>query len=278
MAPTTYYPDGDDEYCSGKPAGEYCGAINGHMARILVKEHVFYFNYESKVNLKNIPFHIHNCKQFEPDYSTGEMDRVAREFGLSTDQLRQALTITYSLPTDSFHLDWESNISVTMTHDICGGGNEHDHTPGYHYDTTGPDFGTTDHDFYPPTMTPHSGGDDVYCPGLPAGEYCGNINGDMARILIEEHVFYFNYKSEVDLKNVPFHLYNCEDFEPDYSSGQMDRLAREFGLTTDQLRQVLTITYSRSSDSFHLEWAPSVSMNMSHDACEPENGHDHHGY
>ncbi|KAF4647932.1 hypothetical protein FOL46_003570, partial [Perkinsus olseni] len=62
----------DDMYCSGKPAGEYCGKINGEMARILIEEHVFYFNYESKVNLKNVPFHIYDCKEFEPDYEAME--------------------------------------------------------------------------------------------------------------------------------------------------------------------------------------------------------------
>ncbi|KAF4752758.1 hypothetical protein FOZ62_019368, partial [Perkinsus olseni] len=192
--------------------------VNGEMARILIEEHVFYFNYESKVNLKNVPFHIHDCKEFEPDYSSGAMDRVAKEFGLTTDQLKQVLTITYSLPNDSFHLEWEPNISVTMTHDACGGGNEHDHTPGYHTDTTGYDFVTTDHHFEPPTEVPHTGGNDEYCSGLPAGEYCGEINGEMARILIEEHVFYFNYESKVNLKNVPFHIYDCKEFEPDYEA------------------------------------------------------------
>lgn len=148
--------------------------------------------------------------------------------------------------------------------------------------TTG---GKDDHFMAPTTAdgfdTPsssHGGGDDAYCSGEPAGEYCGKINGDMARILIEEHVFYFNYESKVDLKNVPFHIYDCKDFEPDYSSGAMDSVAEEFGLTTDQLRQILTITYSLSSDSFHLDWKPKVSVSMTHDACEPENSKKHHGY
>ncbi|KAF4647284.1 hypothetical protein FOZ61_004409, partial [Perkinsus olseni] len=49
MSPTTAGDfNGDDDYCAGKPAGEYCGVVNGEMARILIEEHVFYFNYESK--------------------------------------------------------------------------------------------------------------------------------------------------------------------------------------------------------------------------------------
>ncbi|EER15081.1 hypothetical protein Pmar_PMAR023406 [Perkinsus marinus ATCC 50983] len=128
---------------------------------------------------------------------------------------------------------------------------------------------TTEHNFYP--TTPHSGGDHEYCPGMPAGEYCGNINGEMALFLIEGDVFFFDYRYihgvKVNLKEVPFHLYNCEEFVPDYSSWQMERLARELGLTTDQLRQKLTITYRRSSDSFHFYWEPNVSTSMYHDEC-----------
>ncbi|KAF4658811.1 hypothetical protein FOL47_007821 [Perkinsus chesapeaki] len=135
-----------------------------------------------------------------------------------------------------------------------------------------------DNHYEPDATTAYSGGDDEYCSGKPAGEYCGKINGEMARILIEEHVFYFDYEPKVDLKSIPFHLEDCKEFEPDYSSEEVARVAQEFGLTTDQLQQVLTITYNLPSDSFHLDWKPKVSVTMTHDACEPENGRDHHGY
>ncbi|KAF4658813.1 hypothetical protein FOL47_007823 [Perkinsus chesapeaki] len=268
MAPTTAFdPDnrhGADAttpytgsgYCSGKPAGEYCGEINGEMARILIEEHVFYFDYEPKVDLKNIPFHLEDCKEFEPDYSSEEVARVAQEFGLTTDQLQQVLTITYDLPSDSFNLDWNSKVSVTMTHDFC----ESDHP-------VAPTTFETHNRYEPDTTTPYKGGDGESCYGKPAGEYCSEINGEMAWILIEGHVFYFHYEPKVNLKNIPFHLKDCKEFEPDYSSEEVARVAQEFGLTTDQLQQVLTITYNLPSDSFHLDWKPNVSVTMAHDGC-----------
>ncbi|KAF4668547.1 hypothetical protein FOZ61_006188 [Perkinsus olseni] len=105
------------------------------------------------------------------------------------------------------------------------------------------------------------------CSATPSGKYCGKYMMFKGTATIDSGSFDLTVRPLVNISGVDYTIKGCTDFEPDYNDPQMVDMAKELGMTPDQLEQAMIITYDESNDTFSMSMAGVVSLDLSKDQC-----------